>query len=219
MAISAERLQVQRAVGRGPKEDPRFLRRLDGTYDYFPGGQDRPGYRLTERNRQWIVEIERAFLLQSLVGVVAVLAAIYFAARYIDDHQPGLAIYADSWILRLGVAVPAVALVYRFLSKMRRGQVNALLEQAPPERPRVATSDKRSHFARRWVEMSVSRRLIVLLGAPALTMGLALDAVARWVDAGPVAEYETFVLGGFAAAVGVGYLLLLGKLIGSRPGS
>jgi hypothetical protein len=218
MTISAERMQARGALGRGPKEDPRYLRRLDGTYDYFPHGQDRPGYRLTERNRQWIVEIERAFLLQSLVGFAAVLAAVYFGAQYIDDRQPGFSIYADSWVLRLGVAVPLVALVYRFLSRIRRSQVDRLLEQAPPERPRLATSDAGSHFARRWVEMSIGRRLLVLLGAPVLVLLLTLAGVARSMAADPVAQYETIVLGGFAAAVGLGYVLLLAKLVRSRPG-
>jgi hypothetical protein len=218
MAISAERLQVQRAIRRGPKEDPRFLRRLDGTYDYFPDGQDRPGYRLTERNRQWIVEIERAFLLQTLVGFAAVLAGIYFGAQYLDDRQPGLAVYADSWVLRLGAAVPLMALVYRFLGRIRRGQITRLLEQAPPERPRMATEEG-SHFARRWVEMSVGRRLVILLGAPVLALLLGFDALARSAGVDAVAQYETAVLGGFAAIVALGYVWLLAKLIRSRPGA
>jgi hypothetical protein len=218
MAISAERMQMQRALRRGPKENPRFLPRLDGTYDYFPDGQDRPGYRLTERNRQWIVEIERAFLLQTLVGFAAVAAAVYFGAQYIDDRQPGLSIYADSWVLRLGVAVLAAALVYRFLSKIRRSQIHRLTEQAPPERPRAATSDAGSHFARRWVEMSIGRRLIILVGAPVLTLFLVFDAIARLAATDPVALYEAIVLGGFGAAIGLGYVFLLAKLIRSNPG-
>jgi hypothetical protein len=65
-----------------------------------------------------------------------VTALVYFGAQLLNEQQPALAIYADSWILRMGPAVPLAALACRVLFKIRRGQITRLLENAPPERPR-----------------------------------------------------------------------------------
>jgi hypothetical protein len=217
MSLSAARLQVRQATQGASKEDPRFLRRMDGTFDYHPDGLDRPGYRLNEKTRRWIAEIERAFGLQSVVCFAVVTALVYFGAQLLNEQQPALAIYADSWILRMGAAVPLAALACRVLFKIRRGQITRLLENAPPERPRLAEIDPDARFAHRWIETSLFRRLVILFGVPVMVVLLGFGALDRLVTPGSLTQWEAIVLAGFAAILTLGYSILIIRLLRSRP--